>query len=69
MHIAYHLSPDAATAIAVGGLLAAVDRDLTLIAANSSWLAEFEALAVEHNVVEWVLAKAKVTDVPTTLLT
>ena len=29
-------------------------------------LAEFEALAVEHNVVEWVLAKAKVTDVPTT---
>ena len=29
-------------------------------------LAEFEALAVEHNVVEWVLAKASVKDVPTT---
>ena len=29
-------------------------------------LAEFEALAVEHNVVEWVLAKATVKDVPTT---
>ena len=29
-------------------------------------LAEFEALAVEHNVVEWVLARAQVTDVPTT---
>jgi len=29
-------------------------------------LAEFEALAVEHNIVEWVLAKAKVADVPTT---
>ncbi len=29
-------------------------------------LAEFEALAVEHNVVEWVLAKATVKDVPAT---
>ncbi len=29
-------------------------------------LADFEAMAVEHNVVEWVLAKAKVKDVPTT---
>lgn len=29
-------------------------------------LNDFEALAVEHNVVEWVLAKAQVTDVPTT---
>lgn len=29
-------------------------------------LNEFEGLAVEHNVVEWVLAKAQVTDVPTT---
>jgi len=30
-------------------------------------LSEFEALAVEHNVVEWVIAQAKVTDAPTTL--
>jgi trigger factor len=29
-------------------------------------LNEFEALAVEHNVVEWVLARAKVADKPTT---
>lgn len=29
-------------------------------------LADFEAMAVEHNVVEWVLGKAKVKDVPTT---
>ncbi|MFO1324784.1 MAG: trigger factor [Burkholderiales bacterium] len=29
-------------------------------------LAEFEALAIEHNVVDWVLGKAQVTDVPTT---
>ena len=29
-------------------------------------LNEFEGLAVEHNVVEWVLAKAQVKDVPTT---
>jgi len=29
-------------------------------------LSEFEALAVEHNVVEWVIAQAKVTDAPTT---
>jgi trigger factor len=29
-------------------------------------LNEFEALAVEHNVVEWVLARAKVVDKPTT---
>jgi|KBSMisStaDraftv2_1062788.scaffolds.fasta_scaffold36714_1 trigger factor len=29
-------------------------------------LAEFEALAVEQNVVDWVLARAKVTNVPTT---
>ena len=29
-------------------------------------LADFEAMAVEHNVVEWVLAKAAVKDVPTT---
>ena len=29
-------------------------------------LSEFEALAVEHNVVDWVLAKALVKDVPTT---
>ena len=29
-------------------------------------LNDFEALAVEHNVVEWVLAKAQVKDVPTT---
>ncbi len=29
-------------------------------------LSEFEALAVEHNVVEWVLGQAKVTDAPTT---
>jgi trigger factor len=28
-------------------------------------LADFEAMAVEHNVVEWVLAKAQVKDVPT----
>ena len=28
-------------------------------------LAEFEALAVEHNVVDWVLARARVSDVPT----
>ncbi len=28
-------------------------------------LAEFEALAVEHNVVAWVLARAKVIDQPT----
>ena len=28
-------------------------------------LADFEALAVEHNVVEWVLAKAQVKDAPT----
>ena len=28
-------------------------------------LAEFEALAVEHNVVAWALARAKVTDQPT----
>jgi trigger factor len=29
-------------------------------------LADFEAMAVEHNVVEWVLGKAAVKDVPTT---
>ena len=29
-------------------------------------LSEFEALAVEHNVVEWVIGQAKVTDAPTT---
>jgi trigger factor len=29
-------------------------------------LQEFEALAVEKNVVDWVLARAKVRDVPTT---
>ena len=29
-------------------------------------LAEFEALAVEQNVVDWVLARARVNDVPTT---
>jgi len=29
-------------------------------------LNDFEALAVEHNVVEWVLAKAQVKEVPTT---
>jgi trigger factor len=29
-------------------------------------LSEFEALAVERNVVEWVLSQAKVTDAPTT---
>jgi trigger factor len=29
-------------------------------------LADFEAMAVEHNVVEWVLGKATVKDVPTT---
>ena len=29
-------------------------------------LSEFEALAVERNVVDWVLSQAKVTDVPTT---
>ena len=29
-------------------------------------LSEFEALAVEKNVVEWVLSQAKVTDAPTT---
>ena len=29
-------------------------------------LNDFEALAVEHNVVDWVLGKARVTDVPTT---
>ena len=29
-------------------------------------LAEFEALAVEQNVVDWVLARARVTDAPTT---
>ncbi len=29
-------------------------------------LSEFEALAVEHNVVEWILGQAKVSDVPTT---
>jgi trigger factor len=29
-------------------------------------LTEFEALAVEHNVVEWLLGQAKVTDVPKT---
>ena len=29
-------------------------------------LNDFEALAVEHNVVEWVLAKAQVREVPTT---
>lgn len=29
-------------------------------------LSEFEALAVEHNVVEWVIGQAKVTDTPTT---
>jgi trigger factor len=29
-------------------------------------VAEFEALAVEQNVVDWVLARARVTDVPTT---
>ena len=28
-------------------------------------LADFEAMAVEHNVIEWVLGKAKVKDVPT----
>ncbi|MCC7326012.1 MAG: trigger factor [Burkholderiales bacterium] len=28
-------------------------------------LSEFEGLAVEHNVLEWVIAKAKVSDVPT----
>ena len=33
---------------------------------KSERLADFEAMAVEHNVVEWVLAKAKVKDVPTT---
>ena len=30
-------------------------------------LNEFEALAVEHNVVEWVLARAKVVDKPTSV--
>ncbi len=29
-------------------------------------LTEFEALAVEHNVVEWVIGQARVTDTPTT---
>jgi len=28
-------------------------------------LADFEAAAIEHNVVEWVLGKAQVKDVPT----
>ena len=28
-------------------------------------LADFEAMAVEHNVIEWVLGKAQVKDVPT----
>jgi trigger factor len=27
-------------------------------------LADFEAMAIEHNVVEWVLGKAQVKDVP-----
>jgi len=32
-------------------------------------LSDFEAMAVEHNVIEWVLGKAQVKDVPTSFET
>ncbi len=43
----------------------AAGRGCPLALREAERLNDFEALAVEHNVVEWVLGKAQVTDVPT----